>query len=97
MTRFNEAKKIVETRALAAARLAGVPIPVGEVAGEQPDFRFDTETGILGVEVSELLRPAGSNGGIVPAAAAAYHQQVVKMAQERYYSAGDARPARVNV
>ena len=97
MTRFNEAKKIVETRALAAARLVGVPIPVGEVAGEQPDFRFDTETGILGVEVSELLRPAGSNGGIVPAAAAAYHQQVVKMAQERYYSAGDARPARVNV
>jgi len=84
MTRFNEAKRIVETRPLAAARLAGVPIPVGEVAGEKPDFRFSTETGTLGVEVSELLRTAGSNGGIVPATVAAYHQQVVQMAQERY-------------
>jgi len=97
MTPSNEAKKIVETRALAAARRAGVPIPAGEIAGEQPDFRFNTETGMLGVEVSELLRPASSNGGIVPVAAAAYHQQVVQMAQERYRRAAGARPAKVNL
>lgn len=53
----HQAKKIIETRALAAARRAGVPIPAGEIAGEQPDFRFSTDAGTLGVEVTELLRP----------------------------------------
>jgi hypothetical protein len=95
MTPSTGGKKIVEMRALAAARRAGVPIPPGEIPGEEPDFRFNTETGILGVEVSELLRPASSNGGIVPAAAAAYHQQVIQMAQQQYYSAADAKPAKV--
>src|SRR5271155_3446251 len=93
----DEAKKLIETRALSAARRAGVPIPAGEIAGEKPDFRFDTKTGMLGVEVSELLRPASSNVGIVPVAAAAYHQQVVQLAQERYYSAAGAEPARINL
>lgn len=90
-------KKIVETRALAAARRAGVPIPLGEIPGERPDFRFNTETGTLGVEVSELLRPASSDSGIVPAAEAAYHREVVEMAQKQYYGAADAEAARVVV
>jgi hypothetical protein len=91
----NERKKIIETRALDAARRAGVPIPNGEEPGEKPDFRFRTETGILGVEVSELLRPASSNVGIVPAAAESYHQEITEMAQEQYYGVADAKPAKV--
>ncbi len=91
----NEQKKIIETRALNAARNAGVPIPNGEETGEKPDFRFQTETGILGVEVSELLRPASSNGGIVPAAAESYHQEITQMAQEQYYGVADIKPAKV--
>ena len=95
MTPANEAKKIIETRALTAARRAGVPIPAGEIPGEGPDFCFSTKAGILGVEVSELLRPASRDSCIMPAAAA-YHRQVAQMAQERYYRLADAKPARVS-
>jgi hypothetical protein len=93
MARFKEEKKIIETRALSAARNAGVPIPLGESPDEEPDFRFNGNT--LGVEVSELLRPASSNFGIVPAAEENYHQEIIRMAQQQYYSASDARPAAV--
>lgn len=91
----NAGKKIIETRALAAARKAGAPIPTGEIPGEEPDFTFQTETGALGIEVSELLRSARSNDGIVPAAEATYHEQILHMAQEQYYGVADAKPAKV--
>jgi hypothetical protein len=94
---LNEAKKVIEARVLAAARKVGIPMPAGEIPSEQPDFRFETEAGALGVEVSELLRPPSSDGGIMPVAAAAYHRQVVQMAQGRYYRGADVKPARVNV
>jgi hypothetical protein len=55
-------KKRVEEYMLSAARDAGVPIPAGEKPGEEPDFRFPA----LGIETSEVLRPASSNFGIVP-------------------------------
>ena len=80
---------------LAAARKAGAPIPTGEIPGEEPDFRFHTEIGPLGLEVSELLRPASSNSGIVPAAEEAYHREIVQLAQAQYYCSADAKPARV--
>ena len=82
MLRSNEEKKIIEARALTAARYAGVPIPLREAPGEKPDFRFNTNT--FGVEVSELLRPASSNFGIVPAAEENYHQQIIRIAQQQY-------------
>jgi hypothetical protein len=37
----NEERKIIETRALTVARNAGVPIPIGEIPREEPDFRFN--------------------------------------------------------
>lgn len=86
-------KKIIETRALGAARSAGVPIPMGEIPGEEPDFRFNGDS--LGIEVSELLRPASSNSGIPPAAEASYREEITRMAQRQYYAAADARPAKV--
>jgi hypothetical protein len=79
----NEEKKTTETRALSAARDAGVPIPHGEIPGEEPDFTFNA--GRLGIEVSEVLRPASSNHGIVPAAEEAFHQEILQMAQAKYY------------
>lgn len=93
MPRFSEEKKVIETRALTAARNAGVPIPIGETPDEEPDFRFNGNT--LGVEVSELLRPASSNFGIVPAAEENYHQEIIRIAQQQYYSASDATPVKV--
>lgn len=94
MTR-NQDKKGIEQRALAAARRAGAPIPTGEVFGEQPDFRFRTPTGMLGIEVSEVLRPASTNEGILPAEAEAFHQSIMLKAQEMYLETND--PMRVSV
>lgn len=95
MPRSNDQKKIIETRVLVAARRAGVPIPLGETPGEEPDFRFNLD--MLGVEISELLKPASSNFGIVPAEAESYHKEIVATAQEQYYGAADAIPVTINL
>ncbi len=92
MNRKHE-KKAVENRALVAARNAGVPIPLGESPGEEPDFTFNS--GALGVEVSELLRPASSNHGIMPVAEESYHQEILEMAQREYYADPNAKPAKI--
>jgi hypothetical protein len=89
----HEARKTIETRALTAARNAGVPIPTGEIPSEKPDFRFNG--GELGVEVSELLRPASSNHGIMPVAEESYHQEILEMAQREYYADPHAKPAKI--
>jgi hypothetical protein len=80
----NQEKKEMELRALAAAREAGAPIPSGELAGEEPDFRFRTSDAVLGIEVSEVLRPASTNEGILPVEAEAFHQSILLKAQETY-------------
>jgi hypothetical protein len=92
----NEEKKERERRVLDAARKAGAPIPVGEIAGEEPDFSFQTPTGVLGIEISELLRPASSNHGILPAEAEAFHQGIMLAAQKTFQKTNTA-PTRVNV
>jgi hypothetical protein len=88
-------KKVVETYMLSAARKAGVPIPIGEVAGEAPDFRFVTDAGPLGIELSEVLRPASSNNGILPVYQEAIHEEIMEAAQKTYYEHSQARPVRV--
>lgn len=90
-------KKIVEAYMLSAARKAGVPIPVGEVADEEPDFRFATDAGPLGIEMSEVLRPATSNNGIVPVEQEAFHEEIMEAAQLAYYRNSQARPVKVQV
>ena len=69
---------------LAAARKAGVPIPTGETPYEEPDFRFD-ETRALGIELSEVLRPASSNHGILPVEQESFHKDIITKAQRDYY------------
>jgi hypothetical protein len=93
----NEEKKRIEAFVLSAARNAGVPIPTGEIPGEQPDFRIETETGTLGIEVTELLRPASGNGGIAPVEEESFHREIVQIAQQEYYSTRGAKSARVVV
>jgi hypothetical protein len=95
MTR-NQEKKVMEQRALTAAREAGAPIPTGESAGEEPDFRFLTPNGALGIEVSEVLRPASTNDGISPVEAEAFHQAILLKAQEQYQATNPV-PTRVSV
>jgi hypothetical protein len=86
----------MEQRALTGARKAGAPIPTGESAGEEPDFRFRTPNGALGIEVSEVLRPASTNFGISPVEAESFHQVIMLKAQEKY-QATNAAPTWVNV
>jgi len=95
MPRSNDEKKAVETRVLMAARKAGIPAPLGETPGEEPDFRFSQNT--LGIEISELLKPASSNFGIVTAEAESYHQKIIQLAQQQYYTAAGAIPVTINL
>src|ERR1700730_7591342 len=87
-------KKRIEAWMLNAAREAGVPIPVGEIPDEEPDFRFEAG---LGIELSELIRPASSNHGILPVEEAAFHSEVVRLAEEAYYRMPDAKPVKAGL
>ncbi len=89
-------KKEVEQIVLDVARNAGVPIPDGGDAGEEPDFRFHTETGDLGIEVSELLRPASTNHGILPLEQENFHGKVLAAARRECEKRG-LPPLRVQV
>src|SRR5215472_3558227 len=93
----NEEQKRIESWVLSAARNVGVPIPSGEIPGEEPDFRFQTTNGALGIELSEVLRPASSNYGIVPVEEEAFHREIIETAQRAYYVVPNAKPAYVNV
>ena len=90
-------KKIVEAYMLSAARKAGMPIPVGEIASESPDFRIETDAGLLGIELCEVLRPASSDNGIVPVHQEAIHEEIMEKAQLTYYQNPQARPVKVQV
>lgn len=92
----NVDKKEAERRVLIAASKAGAPIPDGEAPGEEPDFRFRNASGALGIEVSEIMRPASSNHGILPAEAEAFHQGIMRKAEERFRATSNL-PTHVNV
>jgi hypothetical protein len=93
----NDEKKRIESWFLGAAREAGVPIPSGEICGERPDFTFDTPNGMLGIEMSEVRRPASSNFGIVPVNEESWHREIVETAQQTYYAASTVQPVYVSV
>ncbi len=80
-----------------AARKAGVPIPSDEISGEEPDFRFHTRTGALGIELSEVLRPASTNYGILPVEEESFHREIVETAQRNYYAVSNVQPVHVRI
>jgi hypothetical protein len=94
LSRADEQKRI-ESWYLVAARDAGVPIPPEEISGEEPDFRFQTPRGELGIELTEVLRPASSNYGISPVEEESFHREIVKIAQTQYFKAPNAISVRV--
>jgi hypothetical protein len=73
-----------------------VPIPLGELPGEEPDFKFQTTVGALGIELSEVLRPASSNNGVIPIMQESFHRAVMEAAQSDYYGIPDANPIHVS-
>jgi len=92
----SDEQKRIELWFLTAARNAGIPIPLGEIPGEEPDFRFHTETGALGIELSEVLRPASSNYGILPLEEESFHREIIETAQTNYYAVPNAIPVHVS-
>lgn len=92
----NEEQKRTECWFLTEARRAGVPIPSGEIPSEEPDFSFRTGSA-LGVELSEVLRPASSNHGILPVAEESAHQKIIEDARQAYYQSPSATPVHVHV
>lgn len=97
MSRENENKKRIERWFLTAARDAGVPIPPGEIAGEQPDFTFQTVAGTLGVELCGVVRPARYDTGILPIKEEADHWKIIELAQRAYYGNRGAKQVRAVV
>jgi hypothetical protein len=93
----SDKQKEIERWYLTAARNAGVPIPPGEVSDEEPDFKFITTRGVLGIELTEVLRPASSNHGIRPVEEESFHQEIITRAQEQYYMETNAIPVHVSV
>jgi hypothetical protein len=87
---MNAEKKRVEAYMLASARKAGVPIPNDEIPNEEPDFRFNVIPP-LGIELSEVLRPASSNHGILPLEQESFHKEIIAKAQQDYDAAGGKR------
>ncbi len=94
---MNEKKKQIEAYVLTAARTVGVPIPYGETPDEEPDFRFYSQTPTLGIELSEIVRPASSNYGILPVEEESFHKDIITKAERAYYDSIDARPAHATV
>jgi len=97
MTDMDAEKKRIEAYMLAAARKAGVPIPTGQSPDEEPDFRFNDEIPALGIELSEVLRPASSNHGILPVEQETFHREIITKAQLNYYDSPDAKRVHVSV
>src|SRR6267143_7193839 len=93
---MTHARKEIERRALEAARLASAIIPDGEVSNfEEPDFKLQTATGIVGIEVTELLPPAGNGSFSSPLAEKSVHEKVVKIPEQEYNRTPGAIPVRV--
>jgi hypothetical protein len=91
-------RKEVERRALEAPRSASAIIPCGEVQDfERPDFKILTESGLLGIEVTELLPPAGSDSFSSPLAEKDFHERAVRLAEQEYNRTPGAIPVKVTV
>jgi hypothetical protein len=97
MARTSKEQKRIESWFLEKARDAGVPIPLGEIPGEEPDFRFQTSGRMLGVELSEVLRSAWSNHGILPVQEESVHQEIIECALRCYYATPNAKPVHLHV
>ena len=81
---LNSRKKEIERWFLDAARERSTLFPDGEIENaEEPDFRILTATGLLGIEVTELLRIG--EGPFSPVEEEKFHREVVEIAKADYY------------
>jgi hypothetical protein len=92
----DQEKKRIEKWFLEAARNASAIIPAGDISeSEKPDFTLASADGLIGIEVTELLRE-GHEGPFKPVAEEDFHKKVVRLAEE-YYRQSGARAVKVSV
>lgn len=89
-------KRQRELRAFAAACEAGLPImPLDVDSSDKPDLRVSTATGMVGIEVSEVLPLARNPSFNSSLAEARNHEASVRLAEQTYYEDEDATPVNV--
>jgi hypothetical protein len=92
-----ERKKQRERWILETARAIYPFFPPGEIElFEGPDLRIKTDTGWLGVEIVDIVRPKGAASSR-PVEAESFHCKVVRLAEKIYYSRRDAKAVCVGV
>jgi hypothetical protein len=90
--------KATERRALEAACAASPIIPAGKIQDfEKPDFKIEAVSGLIGIEVTELLPPPTSEIFASPLQEKSFHQGVVQLAEQEYNRLPRAVPAGVVV
>lgn len=81
------ANKKIERRFLEDARRISLLIPAGEIRdSESPDFLIKTDSGILGIEVTQLFQPKATDQ-FSRRHAESFHQKVIHRASELYQKA----------
>jgi hypothetical protein len=91
------AKKEMELRALLGARRASSLLPNGRIVqGEEPDFQIITETGVVGVELSELMPLPRNSSFSSPVAEERLHEGIIQVAERGYYDSPGAVPVKVS-
>jgi hypothetical protein len=91
-------KKAIERRALVAAGGANPLIPTGEIQDfEKPDFKIESVTGIVGVEVTELMPAPTTDLFSSPLAEKSFHEKLMRLAEQEYNRTPGAVPVGVGV
>jgi hypothetical protein len=92
-----DAKKGMELRALLAAQSANSLLPNGQIVpSEEPDFRIVTESGVVGVELSEIMPLPRSNSFSSPVAEEHLREEIIRTAEHEYYSTPGAVPVKLS-
>jgi hypothetical protein len=97
LSRNQVTKKAMEKRALVAAGQVSALIPTGEIQdSERPDFKIGTATGLVGIEVTELMPAPTSDFFSSPLAEKSWHQKLMKAAEREYSGLPGAVPVGVS-
>lgn len=91
-------KKELELKYVLAARSVSNLVPEGILElREEPDFELQTEFGQIGIEVTELMRPAECHGQFDPVSVEQFHREVIRLAEYSYYRHIDALHCTIRV
>lgn len=91
-------KKTVERRMIQLARLAGLPLPLGELVDrERPDFQIGTDPALLGIELTAVNPPPRHPSFNSPLAECDKYDDVIRRAESDYARIPGAAPVKVTV